>query len=94
MVMVVRMVTVVGVVRMVEEVRLVRMLGVVWVVNVVGMVRMVKVVGVFWMVRVVGVVRKVTLLVTHYFVQSNVGWWSLLLDVLFLVSPSPTRVFC
>ena len=60
----------------------------------VGMVRMVNVVGVFWMVRVVGVVRKVTLLVTHYFVQSNVGWWSLLLDVLFLVSPSPTRVFC
>ena len=60
----------------------------------VGMVRMVEVVGVVGMLRMVGVVRMVTLLVTHYFVQSSVGWWSLLLDVLFLVSPSPTRVFC
>ena len=71
------------------------MVGVVTAVRMVGVVRMVRVVGAVWMVRVVGVVRMVTLLVGHYFVQSSVGWWSLLLDVLFLVSPpTPTRVSC
>ena len=45
------------------------------------MVGVVRVVGVVRMVRVVGVVRMVTLLAEHYFVQSSVGWWSLLLDV-------------
>ena len=34
----------------------------------------------------VGVVWMVTLLVEYYFVQSSVGWWSLLLDV-FILSP-------
>ena len=72
----VRMVGVVGVVRMVGVVKMVRM---VWVV---GVVRVVSMVG---EVRMVGVVRMVTLLAEHYFVQIIVGWWSLLLDVLWVL---------
>ena len=44
----------------------------------VGVVRMVG------EVRMVGVVRMVTLLAEHYFVLIIVGWWSLLLDVLWV----------
>ena len=59
-----------------------------------GVVRVVRVVGVVYVVRMVGWSGLVTLLVEYYFVQNSVGWWCLLLDVLFLVSPSPTRVSC
>ena len=91
MVRVVRMVGVVrivGVVRMVRVVSMVRMVGVVVVVGVVrmvgvvGVVRVVSMVGVVRMVGEVRMVRMVTLLAEHYFVHIIVGWWSLLLDVL------------
>ena len=97
---VVKMVVVVGVVRMVGVVSMARMVGVVGVVGVVRMVgvvevvRMVRVVGVVRVVSMVGVVRMVgevrmvkmvTLLAEHYFVQIIVGWWSLLLDMLWVL---------
>ena len=63
------------------------MVSVIWVVGIVGVfrmagvVRMVVVVRMVGVVSMVGVVRTVTLLAKHYFMQIIVGWWSLLLDV-------------
>ena len=48
-------------------------------VGVVRMVGVVRIVG--WSGRLGWTVSMVTLLAEHYFVQSSVGWWSLLLDV-------------
>ena len=79
------MVRVVGVVRqdrMVGVVEVVRMVGVVGVVRVVSMVGVVRMVG---EVRMVRMVKMVTLLAEHYFVQIIVGWWSLLLDMLWVL---------
>ena len=53
--------------------------------GVVGLVGLVGVVGVDGLVRVDGLVGVVTLLAEHYFVQIVVRWWSLLLDVLWVL---------